>query len=153
MENLSDFFPKNIQKEFSERIIKIGTIIRTKVEDTKPPKYKYFIIIGQTEDCLSLASIYINSEINLKVNFCIELVNLHKPILCSMYKFLDKDSFVDCSKLIHRDKIEIETAIKNDPNIVKGELNEEDLNLYRNTIINAETIKGKIKKKYGFYSN
>lgn len=149
--DLSDFLPSDFRKDFASRNLKIGTVLRLSVKDTKPPKIKRFIVVGKTIDGLSLASVYINSHINLKVNWNIELQSLNIPLENKGNDFLDRDSFVDCSKLVFRDSNEISEIIQNNPQAVKGELKEEDLQLILETLRNSITIKGKYKKKYGLF--
>ena len=57
MFSLGDIFPDNLKEEFSRRNVKVGSVLRLKVEDTNPPKIKFFIIIGQTIEGFSLATL------------------------------------------------------------------------------------------------
>ena len=149
--DLSDYLPDDFKKDFASRNLKIGSVLRLRVKDTTPPKIKRFIVIGKTIDGLSLASVYINSKINLKVNWSIEMQNLQIPLKGNDNDFLDNDSFVDCSKLIFRDTNEISAIIQNNPQAAKGELKKKDLELILETLRNSITIKGKYKKRYGLF--
>lgn len=51
----------------------IGAVLRMMVIDTNPPKIKRFIIVGESDDSLTLASVYINTELNIKVNYNMDL--------------------------------------------------------------------------------
>lgn len=51
----------------------IGTVLRMMVKGTTPPKVKRFIIVGESADSLTLASVYINTELNMKVNYNLDL--------------------------------------------------------------------------------
>ena len=62
--SLSDSFPEDFRKEFAQRNLKIGSGIRVYVQDTKPPKEKRFILVGQSYDKLIFATIFINSDLN-----------------------------------------------------------------------------------------
>ena len=149
--SLGDFFPEKDRREFAARKVSVGTVLKLKVFDTNPPKEKRFIVIGTTLDGLVLATIYINTTINPVINFSSELQALHIPLEKQGRKFLDHDSYVDCSKIVPRERSEIETAIQNRPDVVIGTLSTVDLQLIRKTIISAPTIKGKHKKKFGFF--
>lgn len=83
--DLSNFLPDDFKKDFTSRNLKIGTVLRLSVKDTNPPKIKRFIVVGKTIDGLSLASVYINSQINLKVNWNIELQSL-SPFLFPFFQ-------------------------------------------------------------------
>jgi ribosomal protein S13 len=64
---------------------------------------------------------------------------------------LDWDSYIDCSKITPRDLKEIESAIKLKPEAIIGKLSHEDLEVIKQKIRTSPTIKGKHKKKFGFY--
>ncbi len=131
--------------------LKIGMVLKLYVKDTTPPKEKRFIILGFTEDRISLASAYINTEINPNINWAIELKEQHVFFDKTGRPYLSHASFVDCSKLIFRTTAEIQAAINNRPDAVLGELSSIDLRILVNKVINSITIKGKQKRKYGFF--
>jgi len=149
--SLGDFFPEKDRKEFSKRKVSVGTVLKLKVLDTNPPKEKRFIVVGSTEDDLILATVYINSKVNHAINYSAELKSLHIPVSKQGRDFLDHDSFIDCSKLIERERNEIENTVKNRPHAVIGTISDEDQEIIRKTLISSPTIKGKKKKKFGFY--
>lgn len=148
---LGEFFPEAFKSDYARRNLEVGSVLKLYVKDTKPPKEKRFIIVGKNIDGLCLATVYINSEINEKINYTPELKKLQLLFQVTGRDYLDYDSFVDCSELVIRDKKEIEEVIKNRPGIVIGKLCDSDLSAIRSEIINSPKIKGKDKKKYGFY--
>ncbi|GGM95079.1 hypothetical protein GCM10010967_30580 [Dyadobacter beijingensis] len=129
----------------------IGTVIRMMVRDTIPPKIKRFIIVGASADTLTLASVYINTELNIKVNYNLDLRCQHIEFDVAGRDYLDHTSFVDCSKLKIIEREELCEIIRNRPAVVIGHLSVSDLELVRRQIVHSPTIKGKIKKRYGFY--
>lgn len=151
MANLADFFSDDLRKDFSQRNVKVGSVLKLKVEDTKPPKVKIFIIIGQNIEGFSLATLYINTDINFNINFSQELIDLQIPISKKDYSFLDHNSYVDCSKLMFKDKSEIEHILSQRPEAFVNELDEKQISFFKEVIKKSTTIKGKIKKRYGFY--
>lgn len=130
----------------------IGTVLRVMVKDTTPPKVKRFIIVGESADSLTLASVYINTELNMKVNYNLDLQCQHIEFQASGRDYLDHNSFVDCSKLKIIERAELCTIIQNRPTVVIGKLAETDFEVVRRQITCSTTIKGKIKKRYGFYN-
>jgi hypothetical protein len=148
---LGDFFPDDLKSEFASRAIEVGNVLRLKVKETKPPKIKRFVIVGVSLDGIMLASVFINSEMNLNINWCQELQLLQIPLGQNGREYLENDSFVDCSKIYPMEVKDIEDVIKKDPRVVLGKLQNEDIELILDTIRNAATIKGKIKKKYGLF--
>lgn len=132
--------------------IPLGTVLRMMVTDTTPPKVKRFIVVGQSADCLTLASVYINTELNMKVNYNLDLRCQHIELEAIGRDYLDHTSFVDCSKLKIMELEELRAIIQKRPAAVIGSLNSQDFELIRRQIICSTTIKGKIKKRYGFLS-
>ncbi len=149
--NQKDFNPDGINRDYVKSDLESGIVIKLHVKDTTPPKEKRLIIVGITEDRLILATVYINSEINLKVNWAVELKEQHLFFESKGRSWLDWDSYVDCSKITPRDHNEIESAIKLKPEAIIGKLSHEDLEVIKQKISTSPTIKGKHKKKFGFY--
>ena len=129
----------------------IGTVLRMMVKDTTPPKVKRFIIVGESADSLTLASVYINTELNIKVNYNLDLQCQHIEFQAAGRDYLDHTSFVDCSKLKIIERAELCAIIQNRPAIIIGKLDQQDFEIIRRQLICSKTIKGKIKKRYGFY--
>ena len=151
--SLGDQFSDKFKEEHASRGTKIGVVLKFFVRDTNPPKEKFFIIIGLTEDEVSLASVYINSEINMIVNYSSALMALHIPILADGCDFLHHDSYVDCSRLEIRNRDRIYQDLLNCPEALVGTLSTEQIITIRQKVIGAESIKGKIKKKYCLYDS
>ncbi len=130
-----------------------GSVLRLFVKDTNPPKTKRFIIVGISTDEISIASVYINSKLNKKAAWSIELESLNIFFEKEGRPYLDHNSWIDCSDLIIRDISEIQIIIQNRPAAVIGNVSGEDLSLIRQTLNWAHTIKGKTKKKFGLFDS
>ncbi len=146
-----DSFPDKFKSNFSNRNLAIGKVLRLKVKDTNPPKIKRFIIVGFSEDKFTLASVYINSEINTNINWSLEQQELQLELTSDNREYLDKTSYIDCSQLIIRGYDEINSIVKSRPESVLGEVSRTDLELIVKKLKEARTIKGKIKKRYGLF--
>lgn len=151
--SLGDHFPNDLQDDYLKRSLKVGSVLKLFVNDTTPPKEKRFIVIGLSEDKLSLASLYINSEINTSINWSTEQQALQLEFTVNGREYLNRTSYIDCSKFNYRDTKEIEQAIEDRPDAIIGELDEQDLELIITTIRYAPTINGKHKKKYGIFNH
>jgi hypothetical protein len=151
--SLGDHFPKEFQHEHTERTLKIGMVLKLFVNDTTPPKEKRFIIVGFSEDKFSLASLFINSEINKNINWSQEQQALQLELTAETRGFLDWDSYVDCSKLILRETRELQTVFTSRPEVFIGQLSDQDFELIITTLKHASTINGKYKKRYGIFSH
>jgi hypothetical protein len=149
--SLSDSFPQKFKSDYSERNFMIGKVLRLKVKDTNPPKIKRFVIVGFSEDKCTLASVYINSEINRNINWSLEQQELQVELTPESRSYLTKTSYIDCSQLIIRECEKIVRVVESRPDSIIGELDESDLNVVITKLKEARTIKGKIKKKYGLF--
>lgn len=149
--SLSDHFPDSLKNDYSHRNLDVGKVLKLRVKDTNPPKTKRFIIVGFTDDTLSLASVYINSDINLRINWSEEQRRLQIEFSPANRSYLDRTSYIDCSKLIVRESEEIRSAIKKRPDAVIGELSREDLDAVVGTLRDAKTISKNLKRQFGFF--
>jgi len=134
-------------------MVSVGDVLFLFVEDTDPPKDKYFFVLGITEDQVSIASFYVNSKINLNVNNNPILVNYNIEIDPSDYPFLRHKSYVDCTKMVVRNKQEFDDIVRNRPGAVVYRLTDIQLQHFRSIIREVPTFKGKTIKKFGFYDN
>jgi hypothetical protein len=64
MSLLADAFSDDQKEEFAKRNLKIGSVIKVFVDDTKPPKEKRLVLVGISFDKVFYASIFLNSEVN-----------------------------------------------------------------------------------------
>ena len=128
-----------------------GEVYRLFVNDTKPPKVKYLIVISVTESAVNYASVFINSEINTKTKYSDLLQQAMISIDSNRHSFLKYDSFVDCSQVEFRSKKELVDAYQTDKNVLLGNVNKEKMNELYLAILHAPSIKGKIKKRLGLH--
>ena len=149
MTDFSDLFPQSFKDDFAERNIQIGSVIRVFVKDTTPPKVKYFIVIGFSEDKVLLGTVFINSAINQNVFNTEYLRGLNIPLDAQMHDFIDHNSFIDCSDIKERSLVEIKHLLSNDPECSKGIISEETMKIISTTLANASTISLSKKRKFG----
>jgi len=82
--------------------LQVGTAFIYYADDITPAHHKRAIIVGVTNDGSQLAAVYINSDINPHDLGAPELEALHHPIAASDDRpYLQTNSFIDCSRLIH----------------------------------------------------
>jgi hypothetical protein len=149
MTDFSDLFPQSFRDDFAERNIQVGSVIRVFVKDTTPPKVKYFIVIGFSEDNVLLGTVFINSAINQNIFHNEYLKGLNVPLDSQMYDFIDHNSFVDCSDIKERNLVEIKQLLSNDPECSKGVVSEETMKTISTTLASATTISLNKKRKFG----
>lgn len=105
MTKLFDILDESSKKAITQDAIKIGNVYRINMNEQngiKPKagdssRNKYFIVLGFDSEGNAYGGVIINSRINQ--NIPQSMKDCHLPIKCDKYKFLDHDSFVDCSKL------------------------------------------------------
>jgi len=146
---IGDLFPPDVRALFSVTAIKPGTVLRTYVDDTTPPKIKLFVVLAVNETLASVASLYINSEVNPNLFHTEELKSLHLPVSSSAYRFLSHDSFIDCSDLREKNLLTLQGVIRNDLDVLLGELSAEDFASALHAVVHAKTISAKLKRKFG----
>ena len=82
--------------------LQVGSVIFEYVTTTTPPKEKYYIVVGFSEDKVALGTVFINSEVNPNVFRNERLRNLHIPFPQSENPFLKWNSFINCSDIQER---------------------------------------------------
>lgn len=134
--------------------MRVGDIIHIFAENTKPPKDKFIIIIGVSEEKIKYLSVFINSEINTNVYRSSIQQDLCIPIKQEDYpNFLVKDSFIDLNSPQEIDKKKVDWVVKNRPDAYKGTLKEEELKNCRKLIHSNRIISGKKCRQYGFFED
>lgn len=128
-----------------------GIVLKLFVSETNPPKLKRFVVIGCSQDEMQLATVYINSQINKRISFSIELECLHFKVKSIGRSWLDHDSWIDCSDLIVRQTTEIVSAVRKRPEAIIGKLSAEDFNGVISLLKTSPKIKGKTKRRFGLY--
>jgi len=151
MSSFSDTFSNQDREGFAKRNLKIGSVIKVFVSDTKPPKEKRLVLVGISYDQIYYASIFLNSEINANLFNTTALKDLHIELKAVDRVYLDHDSFADCSQIQKRKAEWLLELISDDPSKVLGELNEYDLKLLQAKIKSAPTITPALKKTFGLF--
>jgi hypothetical protein len=146
MNSLADSFPESFRKDFSERNLTLGSVIR--IYDRWAEKYKIHIIVGFDKEKILTATVRINSEKNINVFRTPYLKNLCHSLRKAHYKFLRRDSFVDCSKLLEWDTSELLNILSEKPGILKGTIEEKEFDTIRSILATAKTIEPKKRKRY-----
>ena len=148
--SLGDFFPDDFKARFAKRNIDLGSAILIKIPDFSINYDKYIIVVAKNNAEKSIAYVVINSEANPNVAYNAYLKSLHIKIDKANNPFLERDSFVDCSKLREFSIDKVIAFLKKNPERVVGNVSEDVLKSIHLTIIKATTIEPYIKKKYGF---
>ncbi len=148
--SLGDFFPDDLKNQFAKRNIDLGSAILIKIPDFSVNYDKYIIVIAKDNTKKDIAYVVINSKINLNIAYNSYLQSLHIKIDKANNPFLDKDSFVDCSKLREFSINNVIDFLTNNPERAVGNVSSNILKLIHTTITTAKTIEPYIKIKFGF---
>lgn len=149
---LKEYLPLHIQLQHAVPTIEIGVVVKVHLTTVTPPKVKRVIIVGESPDQSQLAIVYINSKLNKKVHRKQTDQKQHKYFEANDRDFLDRPSYVDCTKLVMIEKDKIKKAVVKKPSRVIGWISDFDFNALKNLILMSPTIKGKYKNKFGFYA-
>jgi hypothetical protein len=129
-------------KETKESSIEIGDVYHVRLTKkhsihTKDKEYrdKFVVIVGRNADSY-YGILLINTKLGVPETEQYELK-------CSSYKYLDHNSFVNCSCIKHIDR---ETMISGES---KGKLCDDDFQLIMDCVKNSKLIANKDKKRYG----
>ena len=145
---LGEFLPQHIKDKLANDNLKLGSILRVFVHDTKPPKTKMYIIVGFTTDKLVLGTVYINTEINPNIFNTPELRNEHLPIYKKNNDFLNYDSYIDCTQIQEREFEKVKQVLQNTPQCHLGDLKEIDLHPIFHKLQTSKFISPIQKKKF-----
>lgn len=146
--SLGEAFPDNFKREFANRQLKPGVVIKAFVDDTNPPKEKRFIVVGTNSDSNEAAVIFINSELRLHANWNITFKNAQKLLKSDNREFLDKDSYVDCARLYKKNLRSLKENLKENPGLIIGNLSENDEKLIFGTLSGSQLLSTKEKRKF-----
>jgi len=152
MPNFSDLLNDKTKKKLILPSINKGDIFRMKMTEAEgiTPKnnkddfrYKYFVVVGRTEDDNLIGFVVINSEINKFLSQKIKM--LHYPISKKDYPFLDHDSFIHCGEL---KEIAIDMFLERYNTGTHGSLSESDMNIVIESLLESPTETAKHLKKF-----
>lgn len=149
MSSLGDFFPDAFKDQFGQDKVNIGVLISLMVPDTKPPKIKRMIVVGQDRANIHVVSVYINSRLNVNVFRTEYMQSFHIRLPSEGRPYLDHDSYIDCTQVHHFSKDELVTYIAHHPEAYLGNLSPADLSTVLIKLAEAPTIKPAIKKRFG----
>lgn len=132
---LYDSLPSDKQKDIYKKIIKTGDVFLKKFDEADHKKL--FIVAGISSEKIYVCSVFINSGIHPSILHKPQLLKLHIPLFKSRNKFLNHDSYVNCSYPIFLNTEQIIDGLINSSCKIIGEICSEDLDLVQNALINS----------------
>lgn len=127
----------------------VGTVIRSFVTDTTPPKYKYWIIVGVTAEEVELATVYINTRPNDFILRNPTLSEAQFPITADSRRLVEYNCYANCSELKRKGAADIQQLIDEHPEYVRGELYPEEIDHMLKLVRESPNISNRDKRRFG----
>jgi hypothetical protein len=142
--NLSDQFTPQQRREFAERNLQAGSIIKCFVGSLKKPKTKRVLIIGINKQTSTVGTLIFNTEKPKIRN--IQAYQVHYN--ASSRDYLEWDSYLDCSEIHEFSEEDLLNILTKDPGKLLGNMDEKDLDIAKDIVANAKTIPNKLVRRY-----
>jgi len=142
--------PLSILLSNADEFIKVGAVIYRYETETTPPKNKFSIIVGVSNDKISLARVIVNSKINPNIFNTIDLQSAQIGINSDENEMFRHYSYADCTKVFEVDKSTLNEEFAGNSKIHCGNISEHVLENIFETLRTSRIIKPYLKKKYGF---
>ena len=95
-----------------------------------------------------IGTFFVNSKINDFISTKPKLLELQYPLHCTIYQFLNYDSYLCCSDLIKIDKTSLAQSICKGESMIKGNLIEEDLKKILNNVNKSKIFSEQEKNNF-----
>lgn len=132
-----------------EQVLLLGTIIKSFVNDTCPPKIKYWLIVGRDLSNNKLATVYINSKPNEFIKRNALKRQLQFLIPHDDRKLVLYDSYADCSQIYAKSANEIFDLLQMKNYCYKGILSNEELLIILNSMKESPLFSPRDQKYIG----
>lgn len=149
--DIGDLFPDSHKKQYADRSILPGSVIRFFSPETHPPKIKRFIVVAHSFDKKQFAKVFINTEPAPFIQRNPVLFALQLPILPEEFNFLEHKSYIDCSWIYSVDLGWMKENIFVQPACVIGEISPQKLKEILDLLKKAPNIRPAAKKQFGFF--
>ena len=127
--------------------IKRGDIYHRYFTTTKPPKYKFFVIVGEDEDSY-VGYFFINSAINATILRNQRMLDMQLPISPTTYPFLDHSSFIAGHQLSKISKNDLIAELYEGTAQYKGKMTKEDMSMLLEAAMQSPLFSAKDKKYF-----
>ena len=127
--------------------IKRGDIYHRYFTTTNPPKYKFFVIVGEDEDSY-VGYFFINSAINPAILRNQRMLDMQMPISPTTYPFLDHSSFIAGHQLSKIRKNDLIVELYEGTASYKGKMTKDDMSLLLEAALQSPLFSAKDKKYF-----
>ena len=129
--------------------IKRGDIYHRYFTTTKPPKYKFFVIVGEDEDSY-VGYFFINSAITPTILRNQRMLDMQMPISPTTYPFLDHSSFIAGHQLSKIRKNDLIVELYEGTASYKGKMTKDDMSLLLEAALQSPLFSAKDKKYFEY---
>lgn len=124
-----------------------GDIYHRYFTTTNPPKYKFFVIVGEDDENY-VGYFFINSNINRFIAKDEEMYNMQMPVKPEDYPFLSHMSFVACHELSILKKNTLIHELSTGTTQMKGKMRNEDMTMLLDAALNSPLFSEKEKEYF-----
>lgn len=110
------------------KAVKRGDIYHRYFTTTKPPKNKFFVIVGEDAENY-VGYFFINTDINPFIERHKEMFDMQMPIKCADYAFLDHQSYVAGHELSLLRKTDLIDELSTGTTKMKGRMKDDDMEM------------------------
>lgn len=129
------------------RAICRGDIFHRFFDTTIPPKYKFFVVVG--EDSKNYVGyFFINSNINQFVSRNKEMSDMQMPLKPENYPFLKYVSFIGGHQLAFLKKSELIEELSSGKTQIKGHVNDDDIQILLDAALESPLFSAKEKEYF-----
>lgn len=128
--------------------MQVGTVIRSYVEDTNPPKIKFWIIVGVSPDGAELATVYINTWPNDFISRNQEMAQAQYPVISDSRGLVDYNCFANCFEIIRKDAVAVQRLLTRRPDYIRGKLWPEEIDDIMKLLEASPNISMRDKKRF-----
>lgn len=138
---LGDSFPDKKKREYVDRSLVSGTIVRLHCRFTNPPKHKFLLLLS-VDPVLRFFVINTRPNAFLLRNFPQQQISITQ----SDYSFLSRDSTIDCSDPRSDIRLDdLRAAASADIGTIKGKITDRDRQAVRTAIQQNRAIEQRVK--------
>lgn len=131
---------QTLKAKLIEKILVVGSILRIRVLDTNPPKIKYIVIVAIDGNTATYATIFINTDVNMRVLNTDELLNLQIELTPETCPAVEHVCYADCSKIAERNVNDIIALVARNADCHRGNLSKEQKEAILEKLKSASTI-------------
>ncbi|HXI26134.1 MAG TPA: hypothetical protein VNG71_19930 [Pyrinomonadaceae bacterium] len=136
---LADAFPEAERREYVQRTLKTGLVVKLFCDFITDPKWKRLVIVAVRREPPFF--FLINTEPTNYAKRTPRIAAQQLKVLAEDNDYLEHDSWIDCSKPFDDfDMLDIEDALTDDTSLILGEINAETASRIIEIVTDSDTL-------------